>query len=129
MTPENIFNNHEHYNRHMIIEGLRPFEQCDISPYITHCKLRKAIRNVDQELIDEFNRIKFGERLNERNVWTKERIIEELTCEDKEILQLTMELWENEGLLECLLFLFKLGKYSVRKRKKYAPRKKRNSNP
>ncbi len=95
-----------------------PFDRREIiSPYICHVKIKKAIRKADPEFIDEFNAIKSREGLTEEYSWTEGQLLRALQmCDHKLILGNALVLLEQNGILDCVCYILKLGEHRDRGR-------------
>jgi len=101
-----ILNSHEYFNKLQVYKGIRQAHSNSVSAYILECKLKKAVKlyassDVLQQLLELYN-TKFKKAkliIRREDLFLK---IEKLKVESLEKL---IVLFEQEGILQCLIQL------------------------
>lgn len=111
MNNDSIFDDHDAHNRFIALNGFHENNGIEISGYITQVKVKKLIRKVTDNELDELNELVFGKRLNKFNSITREKLISSLDSMPHIRLLRTLYVREQEGAVDSLLCLLNKKKF------------------
>lgn len=104
MNWNNILDNHEYYNRFMVMSGMRIINNTSVSGYILECTIRKAFRNLTNEMLD------YATKKPNQTKWfydeVRKKLDYKLELAGKEVLTKAAKILEDEGLVECAFYMF-----------------------
>ena len=106
-----ILSNHEHFNRFQVLQGMKQTQNNAVPAYILECKLKKIVRlHATVDILKQLS------SLNIRNLGRKFLVIkqDDLLHRIQKVsaprLKKLIALFEEEGILECLIHLMNLKK-------------------
>lgn len=90
---------------------------CDVSPYICHVKIKKAILKAHVGFIDEINQLQLVKGSPDEIAFCQQTLIAAIKeCNHKLILSNAIQLLEREGVFDCVCYVLELGKHCDRGR-------------